>query len=452
MLRFLEGKPPEGYQKNEEKPLEGDVLIVDECSMIDIMLMYNLLKAVPDSMTLILVGDIDQLPSVGAGNVLRDIIESQAFQVVRLTRIFRQAQTSRIIMNAHSRRMIMKRIMSFLLVAILLFGFSTIAESASEVPSAIDAQSGTDYANADNWAYFGIGEGRAADVFLICPTVDMKDEFNMSLEDEDTKASFLGALNMERGIYEDTARLYAPYYRQAAMKVYSMEPYEREPWLALAYEDISAAFDWYLAHENAGRPIVLAGFSQGADMCYRLLEEYFGDEALYRQLIAVYAIGWPCTEEMTAQYPQIVSATGEYDLGVVVSFDCEAPEVTQTLITPAETRALTINPLNWKTDGTPADRSENLGACFTNYSGEIVREEAGLCGCYIDERRGVVKVPDVDPADYPPIVPGLPEGAYHIYDYQFFFRNLQKNVADRTERFLQTGAPDEVAEETPVTK
>ena len=99
--RLLEAKPPEGYQKNEEKPLEGDVLIVDECSMIDIMLMYNLLKAVPDSMTLILVGDIDQLPSVGAGNVLRDIIESHAFPVVRLTRIFRQAQASRIIMNAH---------------------------------------------------------------------------------------------------------------------------------------------------------------------------------------------------------------------------------------------------------------------------------------------------------------------------------------------------------------
>ena len=99
--RLLEVKPPEGYQKNEENPLEGDVLIVDECSMIDIMLMYNLLKAIPDSMTLILVGDIDQLPSVGAGNVLRDIIDSRCFPVVRLTRIFRQAQTSRIIMNAH---------------------------------------------------------------------------------------------------------------------------------------------------------------------------------------------------------------------------------------------------------------------------------------------------------------------------------------------------------------
>ena len=99
--RLLEVKPPDGYQRNAENPLEGDVLIVDECSMIDIMLMYNLLKAIPDTMTLIFVGDIDQLPSVGAGNVLRDMIDSECFPVVRLTRIFRQAQTSRIIMSAH---------------------------------------------------------------------------------------------------------------------------------------------------------------------------------------------------------------------------------------------------------------------------------------------------------------------------------------------------------------
>lgn len=99
--RLLEFKPPEGYQKNEETPLEGDVLIVDECSMIDIVLMNALMKAIPPHMRLILVGDIDQLPSVGAGNVLRDVIDSEVFPVVRLTRIFRQAQTSRIIMNAH---------------------------------------------------------------------------------------------------------------------------------------------------------------------------------------------------------------------------------------------------------------------------------------------------------------------------------------------------------------
>ena len=99
--RLLEYQPPQGYQKNEENPLEGDVLVIDECSMIDIVLMNALLRAVPPAMRLILVGDIDQLPSVGAGNVLRDMIESGIFPVVRLTRIFRQAQESRIIQNAH---------------------------------------------------------------------------------------------------------------------------------------------------------------------------------------------------------------------------------------------------------------------------------------------------------------------------------------------------------------
>ena len=100
--RLLEYNPQDGYKRNDENPLEGDALIVDECSMIDILLMNNLLKAVPVGMRLVLVGDIDQLPSVGAGNVLRDIIDSQCIPVVRLTRIFRQAQKSRIVMNAHA--------------------------------------------------------------------------------------------------------------------------------------------------------------------------------------------------------------------------------------------------------------------------------------------------------------------------------------------------------------
>ncbi len=99
--RLLEFNPAEGYGRNDENPLEGGVLIVDESSMIDVILMNSLLKAVPPHMRLILVGDIDQLPSVGAGNVLRDIIDSGVVPVVRLTRIFRQAQSSRIVTNAH---------------------------------------------------------------------------------------------------------------------------------------------------------------------------------------------------------------------------------------------------------------------------------------------------------------------------------------------------------------
>lgn len=99
--RLLEYKPGEGYKKNSENPLEGDVLIIDESSMIDLLLMHNLLKALPLHMKVFLVGDVDQLPSVGAGNVLKDIISSGRVDVVKLERIFRQAQDSQIISNAH---------------------------------------------------------------------------------------------------------------------------------------------------------------------------------------------------------------------------------------------------------------------------------------------------------------------------------------------------------------
>lgn len=100
--RLLEYNPQDGYKRNDDNPLEGDALIVDECSMIDLLLMNNLMKAIPAGMRLVLVGDIDQLPSVGAGNVLRDIIDSKRIPVIRLTRIFRQAQESRIVMSAHA--------------------------------------------------------------------------------------------------------------------------------------------------------------------------------------------------------------------------------------------------------------------------------------------------------------------------------------------------------------
>jgi exodeoxyribonuclease V alpha subunit len=90
-----------GFQKNEEDPLDCDLLIVDEASMIDTVLMHFLLKAVPPEATFVLVGDVNQLPSVGAGNVLRDLIVSGTVPVVELNEIFRQAKESRIIVNAH---------------------------------------------------------------------------------------------------------------------------------------------------------------------------------------------------------------------------------------------------------------------------------------------------------------------------------------------------------------
>lgn len=90
-----------GFKKDKNDPLESDVVIIDEASMVDTLLMYHLLRAIRSESHLILVGDVDQLPSVGPGNVLKDIIDSNSFTVVRLTEIFRQARESMITVNAH---------------------------------------------------------------------------------------------------------------------------------------------------------------------------------------------------------------------------------------------------------------------------------------------------------------------------------------------------------------
>jgi len=100
--RLLEVDPKsDGFKRGEDNPLDCDLLVVDEASMVDVLLMQALLKAIPDRAALLVVGDIDQLPSVGPGQVLADIISSGAVPVVRLTEVFRQAAQSRIITNAH---------------------------------------------------------------------------------------------------------------------------------------------------------------------------------------------------------------------------------------------------------------------------------------------------------------------------------------------------------------
>ena len=294
-----------------------------------------------------------------------------------------------------------------------------------------------DYSQSENWAYYAVGEGKDADLFLICPTVDMgkNGNYNMSLDDTDTKESFVGALNMERGIYEGSATMYAPYYRQMTFPVYSMTEEEMKPYLDIAYRDVAAAFEYYMKNSNDGRPIILAGFSQGSQLLLMLLEEYFDNPAYSEKLVAAYCIGWRVTEEDLSKYPHLKMAQGEDDTGVIISFNSEAEGIEESIMVPKGVKTLGINPLNWKTDSTPADKTLNAGACFTKYSGEIKKEIPELTGAYLDESRGTLRMTDILPADYSNSL--FPDGVYHLYDYQFFFRNLQKNVGVRLNSYLQ---------------
>lgn len=296
-----------------------------------------------------------------------------------------------------------------------------------------------DYNNTAAWAYWRVGENKPSDLFIVCPTVDLGagGNKNMSLADNEAKKNFYGALNMERGIYEQHCRMYAPYYRQAVLADYDLPANEAEPYFNLAYKDVRAAFVYYMQHENNGRPFVLAGFSQGAEMCLRLLKEFGNDDFVKNNMVACYAIGWRFTPQEAAEYPYIQPAKCAYDLGKVIVFNSEAPEVTSSAIVPEGLKTFSINPLTWSCGSQKAPKTLNAGACFTDYSGAVVREVPQLTGCYIDSVRGTLKVTDVDKKEFVPGLPLFTEGVYHIYDYQFFYRNLQQNVNLRIKTFME---------------
>ena len=280
------------------------------------------------------------------------------------------------------------------------------------------------------WAWQGEGD-HPIDLFLICPTVDIGEDgnANMDVTDEKLREHFMSALMQEKGLYDQTCTLYAPYYRQATFPAYEGAD-NAEAAFDFAYADIRAAFEHYLTLSD--RPFILAGFSQGGQMSLRLLQDLFEDPAVNDRLVAAYLIGWRVTEEDLRPWMRMAQA--EDDTGCIICFEAESPETEDSIIVPKGVHSLAINPLNWQTDGTVADRRLNRGACFTDHHGDITKEIPELTGAYIDATRGTLKVPDVSPKDYPGEI--FPDGCYHLYDFFFFFRNLQNNVSARAEAYL----------------
>ena len=176
-----------------------------------------------------------------------------------------------------------------LAAAILLSGLSAFAQEETAI----------DYGQAEYWVYAETDRTDTdADIFFVNPTTYFSDGdiSNMPIEHETAMGGFKAAIDMEKGIYDDNARFFAPYYRQAPLNIYYRAEEEWVPYLEAAYEDVVLAFEYYIDHYNQGRPIILAGFSQGADHCIRLMKDYYGKEPYSSQIIACYAIGWRLTD------------------------------------------------------------------------------------------------------------------------------------------------------------
>ena len=319
--------------------------------------------------------------------------------------------------------------MKKLLVVVVCLLYSVLLFSCS-------SGSGLNYQDDNLWIFKEVDKSKDVDVFFIAPTVSSGSGY-LDLNNEKHKSKFLGNVKQEKGIYDTDARFFAPIYRQALMDNYSDTKEVLNEHLNNAYKDIKNAFEYYLNNLNNNHKIIVAGFSQGADMALRLLSDFISNDKFYEKYVSCYAIGWIVDDEFLNKNARLKSATGETDLKSIISFNSEAGDITSSFVVPEGKYSHSINPLNWKTTTDMAAKELNKGAVFINTYGEVTKEVNELTGCYLDSTRGTLKVTDINKDDYKSKISFIADGVYHIYDYQFFYNNLKENVSKRISECLK---------------
>ena len=295
------------------------------------------------------------------------------------------------------------------------------------------------YSSDELWAVKETDENLDVDTFFIAPacTTGKKEEAVLDYNNAKRMSQFNGTILMQKGIYDEKTRFFAPYYHQAFMFVLLTDDIDyKNELLNNAYKDVKDSFEYYLNNYNNGNKIILAGFSEGATMVLRLLKDFINNDKFYNNYLASYAIGELVTDEYLNSSDRIKMAEGENDLKCIISFNSEAIDTKSSKIVKENEKSNAINPLSWKRDNEIASKDLNKGAVFLDTYGKVTSEVANFTGCYIDESRGTLKVTDVIKDDYNRMKDSLGDGCYHIYDYQFFYKNLKENVA----KIIEAGA------------
>lgn len=272
-------------------------------------------------------------------------------------------------------------------------------------------------------------ETALADVFYVYPTLydgskseyknwnaDVNDlEFNQVVQD-------LAVLH-HSSVFNAAGQVYVPFYRQAHLYAYwSKDTTSSRKAFQTAYLDVKKAFEYYLENYNDGRPIIIASHSQGTNHCEQLLKDFFDDKPLQNQLVAAYLVGMPLHR---GTFKTIFPCRNETETGCFCSWNTYSNDYFPKNYPEKLYNAVATNPLNWTTDGTPADYSENKGGLMPDYTiGENLSNAKSV--------RGMVWIgkPQVNlPA------PFLIKKNWHIGDYNLFWMNIRENAVKRVEVF-----------------
>ena len=308
-----------------------------------------------------------------------------------------------------------------------------------------DETPATDYSKTENWLSLPANGSMNVDVFYVYPTAWYKaDPLEPDFCAIDNPIMLTGsqkAFNSQATAFETAGNIYAPYYRQAdAAFTLTLPPAERWAVIdSIPAKDAIAAFDHYIKNYNNGKPFILVGHSQGAQVLLILLNKYMSEHAdVYARMVCAYVIGYPVTAEFMNASKHLKFARGADDTGVIVSYNTQSPSVAPgaNIVMSGEI-GLVINPINWKRDETPASAEESIGSNMpVDAQGNF-----GLIPNFADARinlaKGVLECTSVDENAMYQISGAMGPGVYHSFDISFYYYNLRENAALRVMKFIE---------------
>lgn len=265
------------------------------------------------------------------------------------------------------------------------------------------------------------------DVFYVHPTVYLSGkEWNADLSDKRINTKSNNCVLYQATPFNACARVFAPRYRQAILRTFTQDDPQGPPALDTAYADVKKAFEYYLAHWNKGRPLILAGHSQGARHVARLLKEFFEGKPLRKQLVAAYVIGGQIPANEFADIPpgDSASQTGCFMLWNSVAWGTEEKGSYEHYKGCA-----CVNPLSWKRDTDFVAASMNHGGVPFGFS----KAEPAICGAKVHD--GVLWL---QPASRHSLDGYYHLAAsYHLSDVNLFYMNIRENAILRVQAYLK---------------
>jgi hypothetical protein len=300
----------------------------------------------------------------------------------------------------------------------------------------------TDYAKQENWAALptmqdnadwtpkglqNLQDSAKADVFFIHPTTDVTGfKGNAAIDDKSiNRQTDNFPIKYQASVFNESCKVYAPRYRQAALNNFFSKNSERsQEAFDIAYKDVKAAFEYYLKNYNNGRPIIIAGHSQGSKHAQRLLREFFDGQPLQKQLVEAYIIGFPTYEN---QFQFLKVSESADDFGGFVSYSTFGQDTKIATVVPEYTNAVSVNPLNWSTEKVFVSGAENTGS-LSKKSDEIIKTVFGA-----KNTNGILEIQKPQEGGFIPMV----MKNYHLYDYSLFYMNIRENVKLRIQKYLE---------------